>query len=211
MMRGDMRGYRRLGGQRLPHHAAGCAGPQPPHGRPASMAAKASCAAPPISGLLHFARQRASWRRSSRWCRGEWRRCGGLRRHQPGGADRPGRWRNAWATWPAAARPDALMLITTTDRVSALTFNSSLRCHHRPRPGRRSLPAGRRRRSAILPGSPTAAKARAPDRPRPDRAADRHAGRRRRPCDGGRRMAGKLADSGGKPVRAAEQGHFRRR
>jgi pimeloyl-ACP methyl ester carboxylesterase len=30
------------------------------------------------------------------------------------------------SAWPASAKPDALMLITTTDRVSSLTFNSSL-------------------------------------------------------------------------------------
>jgi pimeloyl-ACP methyl ester carboxylesterase len=80
---------------------------------------------PPISGLLHFRQTARELASIIRWCRENGGGAVGLGGTSLGAltaqvvAERMG-------TWPDAARPDALMLVTTTDQVSALTFNSSL-------------------------------------------------------------------------------------
>lgn len=124
MMRGDMRGYRGLA-------AIGCRillPDAPGHNRrtvPGLYGGEAFMRRPPISGLLHFRQTARELAAIISWCRENGGGAVGLGGTSLGAltaqvlAERMG-------TWPAKARPDALLLITTTDRVSALTFNSSL-------------------------------------------------------------------------------------
>jgi pimeloyl-ACP methyl ester carboxylesterase len=124
MMRGDMRGYRGLA-------ASGCRillPDAPGHNRrtaPGLYGGESFMRRPPISGLMHFRQTARELAAIIGWCRENGGGGVGLGGTSLGAltaqvlAERMG-------TWPAAARPDALMLITTTDKVSALTFNSSL-------------------------------------------------------------------------------------
>jgi len=124
MMRADMRGYRGLA-------ASGCRillPDAPGHNRrtaPGLYGGESFMRRPPISGLLHFRQTARELATIITWCRANGGGNVGLGGTSLGAltaqvlAERMG-------TWPLAAKPDALLLITTTDKVSALTFNSSL-------------------------------------------------------------------------------------
>lgn len=125
MMRGDMRGYRDLaahyGGRILLPDAPG-------HNRrvvAGSYGGESFIRRPPLSGLWHFRKAAQELATIIAWCRGE-----GQGRVALGGISLGALTAQVAAAhmahWPMAARPDALMLLTTTDAVSALTFQSSL-------------------------------------------------------------------------------------
>ncbi|WP_374312763.1 hypothetical protein [Dongia sp.] len=124
MMRGDLRGYRSLA-------AHGCRillPDAPGHNRrtvPGLYGGESFMRRPPLSGLLHFRQAARELGTIIHWCRQNGSTQVGLSGTSLGAltaqvlAERMG-------SWDEASRPDKLMLLTTTDRVSALTFNSSL-------------------------------------------------------------------------------------
>ncbi|WP_374650598.1 hypothetical protein [Dongia sp.] len=124
MMRGDLRGYRALA-------ARGCRillPDGPGHNRRTRAGlygGESFMRRPPLSGLLHFRQAARELATIIHWCRENGSAQVGLSGTSLGAltaqvaAERMG-------TWPAACRPDLLLLLTTTDKVSALTFNSSL-------------------------------------------------------------------------------------
>lgn len=124
MMRGDMRGYRGLA-------ATGCRillPDAPGHNRrttPGLYGGESFIMRPPLSGLQHFRQTAHELAAIIAWCRGA-----GSRRVGLGGTSLGALTAQVLAsrmgTWPEANRPDTLMLLTTTDKVSRLTFNSSL-------------------------------------------------------------------------------------
>ena len=123
-MKGDMRGYRGLA-------AAGCRillPDAPGHNRrttPGLYGGESFIMRPPLSGLQHFRQTAHELATIISWCRAE-----GSTRVGLGGTSLGALTAQVLAsrmgTWPNAARPDTLMLLTTTDKVSRLTFNSSL-------------------------------------------------------------------------------------
>ncbi|WP_133614206.1 alpha/beta hydrolase [Dongia mobilis] len=125
MMKGDMRGYRVLAA------AHGCRillPDAPGHNRrvaAGSYGGESFIMRPPLSGLLHFRKAARELGAIIAWCRGE-----GSGRVALGGISLGALTAQVTAqrmgTWPEAARPDGLLLLTTTDAVSALTFQSSL-------------------------------------------------------------------------------------
>jgi pimeloyl-ACP methyl ester carboxylesterase len=124
MMKGDMRGYRGLA-------ASGCRillPDAPGHNRravPGLYGGESFIMRPPLSGLLHFRQTARELATVISWCRDN----GSLRVGLGGtslGALTAQVLAERMGTWPQSARPDVLMLLTTTDRVSRLTFNSSL-------------------------------------------------------------------------------------
>lgn len=125
MMKGDMRGYRSLAAQ---HHCRILLPDAPGHNRrvaPGSYGGESFIARPPLSGLLHFRKVAQELGALVAWCRGE-----GAGKVALGGISL-GALTAQVATshmthWPEQARPDGLMLLTTTDAVSGLTFQSSL-------------------------------------------------------------------------------------
>jgi pimeloyl-ACP methyl ester carboxylesterase len=124
MMRADLRGYRALAAQGcrivLPdapgHNRRTCAG---------LYGGESFMRRPPLSGLLHFRQAARELAVIVKWCRENGSDRVGLSGISLGAltaqiaAERMG-------IWGPASRPDLLLLLTTTDRVSALTFNSSL-------------------------------------------------------------------------------------
>lgn len=124
MMKGDMRGYRGLAAQ-------GCRillPDAPGHNRrvaPGLYGGESFMCRPPLSGLAHFQKAARELGAIIAWCRGE-----GNGRVALGGISLGALTAQVAATrmgkWPTDARPDALMLLTTTDAVSELTFHSSL-------------------------------------------------------------------------------------
>ncbi|WP_374382391.1 alpha/beta fold hydrolase [Dongia sp.] len=124
MMRGDLRGFRSIA-------ASGCRillPDAPGHNRRVAAGlygGESFLRQPPLSGLLHFRQAARELGAIIHWCRDNGSRQVGLSGISLGAltaqvtAERMG-------TWPAALRPDLLLLLTTTDKVSSLTFNSSL-------------------------------------------------------------------------------------
>lgn len=125
MMKGDMRGYRSLAAH---HHCRILLPDAPGHNRrvaPGSYGGESFIARPPLSGLLHFRKAARELGAVIAWCRGE-----GAGKVALGGISLGALTAQVAAThmshWPEKARPDGLLLLTTTDAVSALTFQSSL-------------------------------------------------------------------------------------
>jgi pimeloyl-ACP methyl ester carboxylesterase len=80
---------------------------------------------PPISGIQYFARAAREFVAMIAWCRAQGPgriSLGGISLGALSAQVTASRWRY----WPAEARPDALFLMTTTARVSALPLESSL-------------------------------------------------------------------------------------
>lgn len=82
-------------------------------------------AEPPISGIQHFVRAAREYAVMIAWCRAQ-----GAGRISLGGISLGALTAQVaasrWRYWPAECRPDALFLMTTTARVSALPLESSL-------------------------------------------------------------------------------------
>jgi hypothetical protein len=80
---------------------------------------------PPISGIQHFVRAAREYAAMIAWCRGQ-----GPGRISLGGISLGALTAQVaasrWRYWPAEAKPDALFLMTSTARVSALPLESSL-------------------------------------------------------------------------------------
>lgn len=124
MMRGDLRGYRGLA-------ALGCRillPDAPGHNRrtsPGLYGGESFMRRPPLSGLLHFRQTARELGTIIDWCRSN-----GSKHVALGGTSLGALTAQVLAermgTWPENSKPDTLMLLTTTDKVSALTFNSSL-------------------------------------------------------------------------------------
>jgi hypothetical protein len=80
---------------------------------------------PPISGIQHFVRAAREYAALVAWCRAQ-----GPGRVSLGGVSLGALTAQVaasrWSYWPAVAKPDALFLMTTTARVSALPLESSL-------------------------------------------------------------------------------------
>jgi hypothetical protein len=80
---------------------------------------------PPISGIQHFVRAAREYAALVAWCRAQ-----GPGRVSLGGISLGALTAQVaasrWSYWPAEAKPDALFLMTTTARVSALPLESSL-------------------------------------------------------------------------------------
>ena len=80
---------------------------------------------PPISGIQHFVRAAREYAAMIAWCRAQ-----GPGRVSLGGVSLGALTAQVaasrWRYWPEEARPDALFLMTTTARVSALPLESSL-------------------------------------------------------------------------------------
>ena len=80
---------------------------------------------PPISGIQHFVRQAREYAAMIAWCRAQ-----GTGRVSLGGISLGALTSQVaasrWRYWPAECKPDALFLMTTTARVSALPLESSL-------------------------------------------------------------------------------------
>jgi pimeloyl-ACP methyl ester carboxylesterase len=124
MMKGDLRGYGAVAerGIRLilpdaPGHNRRVA-----HGR---YGGESFIAAPPVSSLHHLAQAAKEFGIIAAWARGN-----GSKRVAFGGMSLGALTSQVaavrMATWQAEARPDALMLLTTTDRVSSLALDSAL-------------------------------------------------------------------------------------
>lgn len=124
MMRNDLRGFRAIAasGYRILLPDA------PGHNRrtmPGLYGGESFMRGPPLSGLRHFRQAARELGIIIQWCREAGSRAVGLSGISLGAltaqvtAERMG-------SWPASARPDLLMLLTTTDKVSELAFNSSL-------------------------------------------------------------------------------------
>ncbi|MBI2256911.1 MAG: hypothetical protein HYU58_19980 [Proteobacteria bacterium] len=124
MMRGDLRGYRGLA-------ALGCRillPDAPGHNRRTRAGlygGESFMRRPPLSGLMHFRQTARELGVIVDWCRSN-----GSPHVALGGTSLGALTAQVLAermgTWAANSRPDTLMLLTTTDKVSALTFNSSL-------------------------------------------------------------------------------------
>lgn len=82
-------------------------------------------AEPPISGIQHFVRAAREYAAMIAWCRAQ-----GSGRISLGGISLGALTAQVaasrWRYWPAECKPDALFLMTTTARVSALPLESSL-------------------------------------------------------------------------------------
>lgn len=124
MMRGDLRGYRGLA-------ALGCRillPDAPGHNRRTRAGlygGESFMRRPPLSGLIHFRQTARELAVIIDWCRAQ----GSARVALSGtslGALTAQVLAERMGSWAATYRPDTLMLLTTTDKVSALTFNSSL-------------------------------------------------------------------------------------
>ncbi|MGH6891124.1 MAG: alpha/beta hydrolase family protein, partial [Dongiaceae bacterium] len=80
---------------------------------------------PPVSGILHFVRAAREYAALIAWCRAQ-----GPGRISLGGISLGALTAQVaasrWRYWPAEAKPDALFLMTTTARISALPLESSL-------------------------------------------------------------------------------------
>ncbi len=80
---------------------------------------------PPVSGIFHFVRAAREYAALIAWCRAQ-----GPGRVSLGGISLGALTAQVaasrWRYWPAEARPDALFLMTTTARISALPLESSL-------------------------------------------------------------------------------------
>jgi hypothetical protein len=125
MMKVDMRGYRSLASR----HGARILLPDAPgHNRRVAAGAyggESFIMRPPLSGLLHFRKAARELGAIIAWCRREGSgpvALGGISLGALTAQVTAQRMRH----WPAEARPDGLLLLTTTDAVSALTFQSSL-------------------------------------------------------------------------------------
>jgi hypothetical protein len=80
---------------------------------------------PPISGIQHFVRAAREYAAMIAWCRGQGPgkiSLGGISLGALTAQVAASRWRY----WPAECRPDALFLMTSTARISALPLESSL-------------------------------------------------------------------------------------
>ncbi|MBK8158167.1 MAG: hypothetical protein IPK59_05085 [Rhodospirillaceae bacterium] len=124
MMRGDMRGYRGLA-------ARGCRillPDAPGHNRRVAAGqygGESFMCRPPLSGLLHFQKSARELAAIIAWCHETQAApvaLGGISL----GALTAQVAAQHLAHWPAISRPDAMMLLTTTDKISSLTFTSSL-------------------------------------------------------------------------------------
>lgn len=130
MMRGDMRGYRSLAAQ----YGARILLPDAPgHNRrvaPGSYGGESFIKHPPLSGLRHFRKAARELGALIAWCRSQGQGNSGPGKVALGGISLGALTAQVTAQhmryWPEAARPDGLLLLTTTDLVSALTFQSSL-------------------------------------------------------------------------------------
>src|SRR5690349_10870223 len=124
MMKGDLRGYASLAerGMRVILPDA------PGHNRRVAdglYGGESFIIAPPSSGLRHLAQAAKEFGIIAAWARGNGSKqvafsgisLGALTAQVAAGHI---------AAWPSAARPDALMLLTTTDRVSSLALDSAL-------------------------------------------------------------------------------------
>ncbi|MET1027507.1 MAG: hypothetical protein ABWY00_10085 [Dongiaceae bacterium] len=93
--------------------------------RPGRYGGEAFLRAAPISGLHHFIQTAREFATLVDWCRAQ-----GSRRVCLGGISLGALSAQVAAcnmtSWPASCRPDALLLLTTTDQVSALTTESTL-------------------------------------------------------------------------------------
>lgn len=80
---------------------------------------------PPVSGILHFVRAAREYAALIAWCRAQ-----GPGRISLGGISLGALTAQVaasrWRYWPAEMKPDALFLVTTTARISALPLESSL-------------------------------------------------------------------------------------
>jgi pimeloyl-ACP methyl ester carboxylesterase len=124
MMKGDLRGYGSLaeGGMRVILPDA------PGHNRRVAdglYGGESFIVAPPASGLRHLAQAAKEFGIIAAWARGN-----GSKHVAFSGMSLGALTAQVAATrmgaWPADARPDALMLLTTTDRVSSLALDSAL-------------------------------------------------------------------------------------
>jgi pimeloyl-ACP methyl ester carboxylesterase len=124
MMKSDLRGYVSLAasGMRLILPDA------PGHNRrvaPGLYGGESFIIAPPVSGLRHLTVATKEY-----GILAVWSRANGSKRVGFSGMSLGALTSQVAATrmgaWPAEARPDALMLLTTTDRVSTLAFDSSI-------------------------------------------------------------------------------------
>jgi pimeloyl-ACP methyl ester carboxylesterase len=124
MMKGDLRGYASIAerGIRLILPDA------PGHNRRVAdglYGGESFIMSPPSSGLRHLVIAAKEYGILTAWCRANGSKHVALSGMSLGAltsqvaASRMG-------TWPSDARPDALMLLTTTDRVSSLAFDSSI-------------------------------------------------------------------------------------
>jgi pimeloyl-ACP methyl ester carboxylesterase len=124
MMKGDLRGYGSLAerGMRVILPDA------PGHNRRVAdglYGGESFIVAPPASGLRHLAQAAKEFGVIAAWARGNGSQhvafsgmsLGALTAQVAAGRT---------ATWPADAKPDALMLLTTTDKVSSLALDSAL-------------------------------------------------------------------------------------
>jgi pimeloyl-ACP methyl ester carboxylesterase len=124
MMKGDLRGYASVAesGLRLILPDA------PGHNRrviPGLYGGESFILAPPVSGLRHLTIAAQEFGILAAWSRAN----GSKRVAFSGmslGALTAQVAASRMGTWPAEARPDALMLLTTTDRVSTLAFDSAI-------------------------------------------------------------------------------------
>jgi pimeloyl-ACP methyl ester carboxylesterase len=124
MMKGDLRGY----GALAEHGMRVILPDAPGHNRRVAdglYGGESFIIAPPSSGLRHLAQAAKEFGIIAAWARGNGSKhvafsgmsLGALTSQVAAGR---------MATWPSDARPDALMLLTTTDRVSSLALDSAL-------------------------------------------------------------------------------------
>jgi len=124
MMKGDLRGYASLAEQGMRVILPDAPG----HNRRVAdglYGGESFIVAPPSSGLRHLAQAAKEFGIIAAWSRGNGSKqvafsgmsLGALTSQVAAGRT---------ATWPSDAKPDALMLLTTTDRVSSLALDSAL-------------------------------------------------------------------------------------
>jgi Alpha/beta hydrolase domain containing 18 len=93
--------------------------------RPGLYGGESFLAEPPISGIQHFVRSAREYAAMIAWCHAQ-----GAGRISLGGISLGALTAQVaasrWRYWPAACKPDALFLMTSTARISALPLESSL-------------------------------------------------------------------------------------
>ena len=124
MMKGDLRGYASVAERGIRFILPDAPG----HNRrvaPGLYGGESFIVSPPSSGLRHLAAAAKEFGIIAAWCRANGSKHVGFSGMSLGALTSQvaaGRM----AAWPEAARPDALMLLTTTDRVSSLALDSAL-------------------------------------------------------------------------------------